>query len=137
MIKALAHACIFSADLQRTLHFYVETLGLKKKFDFIKDGQLFGFYLEIAPGQFIEFFHKPAEQSVAPRITHLCLETDNIDEVSNKLAAAGYEIRVSKKKGADNSWQIWTSDPDGVAIEFHQYTETSSQYTGKDCIVNW
>ena len=27
--------------------------------------------------------------------------------------------------------------PDGVAIEFHQYTAQSSQFTRKPCIVDW
>ncbi|PTX97567.1 hypothetical protein DB346_21500 [Verrucomicrobia bacterium LW23] len=137
MIKTLAHVCIYSADLQATLDFYVGTLGLKRKFDFIKDGKLFGFYLEIDAGHYIEFFQRPAEQGTNPRITHICLETDDIDDVIARLKAGGYPIRVDKKKGADNSWQCWTSDPDGVAVEFHQYTAESSQYTGADCIVNW
>ena len=56
MIKALAHICIFSNDLNRSLDFYCGALGLKRHFDFFKDGELFGFYLQAGPGQFIEIF---------------------------------------------------------------------------------
>ena len=67
-----------------------------------------------------------------PVIRHFCLEVDDIDEVSRALTAKGYKVG-EKKLGADQSYQAWTSDPAGVAIEFHQYTENSSQMTGKDC----
>jgi catechol 2,3-dioxygenase-like lactoylglutathione lyase family enzyme len=56
MIKALAHLCIFSKDLERSRDFYCGALGLNPHFNFHKDGKLFGFYLQIAPGQFIEVF---------------------------------------------------------------------------------
>ena len=56
MIKSLAHLCVFSNNLERSLDFYVGTLGLQRHFDFHKDGKLFGFYLQVAPGQFIEIF---------------------------------------------------------------------------------
>jgi len=32
---------------------------------------------------------------------------------------------------------MWTEDPDGVNIEFHQYTENSSQVVGGTVEVNW
>ena len=46
MIKALAHICIFSNDLERSRDFYCGALGLSRHFDFHKDGGLFGFYLQ-------------------------------------------------------------------------------------------
>jgi hypothetical protein len=46
-------------------------------------------------------------------------------------------VTRGKKIGADNSWQLWCKDPTGIDMEFHQYTETSAQLTGADCIVNW
>ena len=39
MIKALAHVCLLSSNLDRTLDFYCGVLGLKKKFDFIRNDQ--------------------------------------------------------------------------------------------------
>ena len=56
MIKALAHLCIFTKDLARTKSFYCDALGFQHHFDFLKDGQLFGFYLQVAPQQFVEFW---------------------------------------------------------------------------------
>jgi hypothetical protein len=56
MIKRLAHACLFSTNLERTKSFYCAILGLQVKFAFLKNGRLFGFYLEVAEDQFIEVF---------------------------------------------------------------------------------
>lgn len=56
MIKSLAHVCILSRNLDRTLDFYCSTLGLEKGFDFLRDGELFGFYLKITGRQFLEVF---------------------------------------------------------------------------------
>lgn len=138
MIKSLAHVCILSRNLDRTLDFYCSTLGLRKGFDFLREGKLFGFYLKITDRQFLEVFQTTeAEWSVPPRpITHLCLEVDDIEAVRARLIDRGISV-TDKKAGADNSWQIWCKDPDGTDIEFHQYTPESSQLTGKPCHVNW
>jgi lactoylglutathione lyase/glyoxylase I family protein len=138
MIKALAHICIEAEDLEKAQWFYCEVLGFTKKFDFIKEGDKFGFYLQINESNFIEVFKAGESQETAqrPRIKHFCLEVEDIDAVEMRLAQHGVETR-GKKIGADNSWQLWCKDPTGIDMEFHQYTETSSQITGADCIVNW
>ena len=137
MIKAIAHLCLFSSNLERSLDFYCGTLGLKRHFDFHKNGELFGFYLQVAPGQFIEIFRADAATDIRrQRIHHFCLEVDDIDAVCARLANAGLLLKP-KKLGCDQTWQCWCQDPDGVDIEFQQYTAQSSQVTRKDCIVNW
>jgi catechol 2,3-dioxygenase-like lactoylglutathione lyase family enzyme len=138
MIKTLAHVCILSKDLNRTLDFYCGTLGLRKKFDFIRNDELFGFYLEIDSGHFIEVFQAGdgADQAADKRITHICLETDDITALRETLLAKGL-APTEKKLGCDESWQIWCKDPDGIDIEFHEYTAQSSQQTGAKCVVNW
>ena len=137
MIKALAHICILSKDLDRTLDFYCGALGLKRHFDFLKDGKLFGFYLQIAPNQFIEFFKADSNAEIrGQRIHHFCLEVDDLDAMRERLIQLGVEV-TPKKMGCDNSWQCWCKDPDGVDFEFHQYTPESSQFTKANCVVDW
>jgi len=137
MIKSLAHVCLLSKDLQKTLDFYTGILGLRKKFDFERQGGLFGFYLEVCPGQFIEVFQTTEDRSeVKGGITHLCLEVEDIEHVRSALLAAGVVV-TEKKLGADHSWQAWCKDPDGIDLEFHEYTPQSTQRTGKTCIVDW
>lgn len=138
MITALAHICIGADDLEKTRWFYCDVLGFDKKFDFIKDGELFGFYLQISDNNFIEVFRNGADAPEAgrQRIKHFCLETDDIDAIKARIEDHGLETRP-KKLGADNSWQFWCTDPNGIDMEFHQYTAESSQHTGADCIVDW
>src|ERR1041384_1653637 len=101
MIKALAHVCLFSKDLNRSLDFYCGALGLRRHFDFFKDGELFGFYLQIAEGQFIEIFTSSSEESPGrQRIHHLCLEVEDLDAVRAELIRRGVAVKP-KKLGCD------------------------------------
>jgi len=137
MIKSLAHLCVISKDLNRSQDFYCGALGLKRHFDFFKEGELFGFYLQLAPGQFIEIFKAgPKAEIHTQRIHHFCLEVDDIDALREKLTRHGVEV-TPKKLGCDQTWQCWCKDPDGVDFEFQQYTPGSSQTTQADCIVDW
>ncbi len=136
MIKGFAHVCLAATDLEAVERFYGEGLGFRKVFDFVCDGKVTGFYLEVAENTYIEVF-SGGEINTTDRapIAHFCLETDDIDQVARQLAENGYPV-TEKKLGADQSWQIWTHDPSGVRIEFHQYTEQSSQRTHQDCILD-
>ena len=134
IIKTIAHVCLAATDLEASRRFYCDTLGCRKVFDFIRAGKIFGFYLEIVPGSYVELFkyERTEPQALAP-IAHICFETSDIDDLHARLKAGGYPV-TDKSLGADKSWQIWTTDPSGVKIEFHQYTPDSSQFTGRNCI---
>jgi lactoylglutathione lyase/glyoxylase I family protein len=137
MIKALAHICIFAKDLERSRDFYCGALGLKPHFDFFKDSKPFGFYLQLAPSQFIEIFKAdPKAEIRSQRIHHFCLEVGDIDAMRERLTKHGVAV-TPKKLGCDKTWQCWCKDPDGTEIEFQQYTPESSQLTKRDCIVDW
>jgi lactoylglutathione lyase/glyoxylase I family protein len=137
MIKGIAHVCIVTNDLAATERFYCSGLGFKKAFDFVKAGEITGFYLRVTKGSFIEIFRKDKidREALGP-MGHICFEVDDLDDTSRRLESHGYKV-TKKSLGADQSWQMWTTDPSGVQIEFHQYTPESTQFTGKDCIVTW
>ena len=136
MIQGLAHVCIAANDLASTERFYCSGLGFNKAFDFIRGGEVIGFYLEVSEKTYIEVFRQD-EVSVHSNcpIRHLCFEVCDIDEVSRHIKSQGYDV-TEKELGADQSWQIWTTDPSGVRIEFHQYTEKSSQVTTRNCTLD-
>ncbi len=137
MITRLAHVNLMSNDLAASQHFYCDILGLKKGFEFYKDGKLFGFYLETGDTTFIEIFTQdPLSDEQRPLINHLCLEVADLDAVIESIRATGWTI-TDKKRGCDQSWQAWITDPCGVRIELMQYTEQSSQFTSQPCQVNW
>ena len=135
LVKQFAHICLGATDLKKSEHFYCTTLGLKKKFRFIRDGKEFGFYLDLGNQNYIEIFEQTALAVSEPHpIKHFCLEVDDIQPVIVALRANGYEVS-DRELGCDQSWQCWVTDPHGVRIEMHQYTAKSSQTAGQDCVI--
>ena len=137
IIKRLAHINIGATDLPAAEHFYCEVLGMERVFDFLKNGELYGFYVQSGDGTYIEIFiQEQAANFDRPIMRHLCLEVEDIDAAITHIRSKGWEI-TDKKMGGDQSWQAWITDPSGVRIELMQYTEASSQFTGAPCIVTW
>jgi lactoylglutathione lyase/glyoxylase I family protein len=137
MIKQLAHINIGSYDLEASENFYCKILGLEKIFEFIKNGELFGFYAGTGNTTFVEvFLEEERGETATTLLHHLCLEVEDLEAAITEIRSKGWEIS-DKKLGGDNSWQAWIRDPSGVLIELMQYTEKSSQFTGKPCDVDW
>jgi glyoxylase I family protein len=137
MIKQVAHICIGAVDLNAARHFYCDILGMEKGFDFIKNDELYGFYVKAGENTYIEIFIQEQEPNYErPIMRHLCLEVDDLDSFIEMVRGKGGEV-TNKKQGGDKSWQAWMKDPSGVAIEVMQYTPESSQFTGNPCIVDW
>ena len=136
MITRIAHVCINARDLNRSIAFYEKILRLKRKFNFLRGELLIGAYFEICMGNYIEIFENRDAEIVNTGLVHLCLETDDTDELIRWLDKNNIQ-HTDKKSGCDNSFQIWINDPDGNKIEIHEYTPASAQLTGKDCQVTW
>ncbi len=134
MIKQLAHICINSPDLELTKRFYIEALGLELGFEFEKDGNPFGYYIQVGNLTFVEVFK--GDPGLVGNINHVAIQVTDLDSLIARIRDAGFEVS-DKKMGVDNSWQAWTTDPSGIRIEFHEYTENSKQLVGGKCIVNW
>ena len=135
-IKSLGHVCIKSTDLEATLAFYT-AMGMTKQFDFTRKGKLIGFYLKADNTTFVEVFLADEVEKIDKQVLHhFCLETDSLEGLRKTLLERGYapgEIKM----GADQSPQFWMKDPNGMDLEFQQYTEKSSQIIGADVEVNW
>ena len=128
MIKCLAHVCFHARDLDASIAFYRDKLGLKEAFPFLKpDGRRFGVYLHAGGRNFIEIFEgKPAGKVEGQSYQHLCLEVDDIEGTVKAIRAKGVEV-TDVKLGSDGTWQAWLADPDGNRIELHHYTPQSKQ----------
>jgi len=135
MISQLAHLCIGAKDLTATEAFYRDVLGLEKVFDFIKDDRVIGFYFALGGRTFIEVFVQDAVlNSNKHGLRHLCLEVDHIEAFITRVRAQGWKVGDAVM-GADNTWQTWLADPNGVDIEVQQYTDRSSQFKGGDAVL--
>lgn len=136
-VKQLAHVCIFAHGLEATRSFYRDVLGMDTRFNFLRDGKIFGFYLDCGGGSHVEVFQKDgARYSEQNQINHFCLEVENIDAAIDHIRSNGIAV-TSKKLACDDTFQAWLRDPDGVKIELFEYTGKSAQFTGGDRIADW
>ena len=128
MITGFAHVCFIVTDLDASIAFYRDKLGLTPAFDFRNDnGARFGIYLHVGGRSFIELFQgQVAEPAAGQSFQHICLEVDDIEATVADLRAKGVEVGAVSL-GGDHSWQAWLSDPDGNRIELHAYTLESKQ----------
>ena len=93
-------------------------------------------YIDIN-GEFIELFYPEGvtEHQLPGRTLnyqHLSLEVDDIHAFTEKIRALGAPIDSEPSLGLEHTWQMWSHDPDGNAIEFMQYTDRSYQLVGKE-----
>jgi catechol 2,3-dioxygenase-like lactoylglutathione lyase family enzyme len=128
MITNLAHVCFTVSDLERSIRFYQDSLGLSPAFDFTNpEGKRFGVYLTLGGRNFIELFTgQLAQPAEGQSFRHICLEVDDILTTVSELKGKGVEVS-EPKLGMDHSWQAWITDPDGNRIELHDYTPESWQ----------
>ena len=136
-IQSVAHVCLKTTNLDATEDFYCGALGLKKHFNFTKQGKIIGFYMKASNETFVEVFLADETEKLGKQVlNHFCLETDSLEGLRKTLVERGYapgEIKM----GADQSFQFWMKDPNGLDVEFQEYTEKSSQITGQNVEVNW
>ena len=136
MLIRLAHVCIESADLEASEAFYA-LLGARRQFEFRNfQDELIGMYLYFGENSFIEIVKIAAPSSGQGAIVHFALEVEDVMVIRRTLLAAG--VTVSEKElGVDHTWMVTCSDPNGVFIEFHQYTQNSLQQTGGMCRIDY
>ena len=120
---SIAHTAVTVKDMEDSLRFYTQALGLEKVFE-IPDpqtGNPWIVYLNVCKGQFIELFYGGTEENPwRPELegfNHLCFVVDDINAATQKITDAGFEMDIMPNKGCDNNWQAWTRDPNGVRIE--------------------
>lgn len=137
IIRKIAHVCIFSSDIDRTAEWYGRVLGFEKVFNFLRDGRVFGYYLDAGGDTHVEVFENAeAEYSGRNQINHMCFEVIDMDEAIAHIRSVGVEA-TAKSNGCDGTWQSWITDPDGVRIELFQYTPDSAQFVGRDRVAHW
>lgn len=135
MLQGIAHIAFVVSDMEKSLHFYCDVLGMEKAFDLDDDeGKPWINYLKVAEGQFIELFYGGTREYVHhPKnagSTHICFEVEDIVAAADHLKKHGVQLDIEPKQGKDLNWQCWTKDPDGNAIEFMQLDPRSPQTKG-------
>ena len=136
-VRRLAHVCIFAHDLEATRSFYRDVLGMDTRFNFLRDGRIFGFYLDCGGRSHVEVFEQhEASYSDRNQINHFCLEVEDIEAAIAHIRSKGFEV-TPKKLACDDTYQAWITDPNGVRIELFEYTAKSAQFAGGDRVADW
>lgn len=136
MIQQLAHLCFTTTDLDATVRFYRDVLELEVAFRFLRNDTPIGCYFHLGNQTYLECFTRNGGEHQAGDIRHFCLQVDDLDALETRLGQAGVEPR-GHRTGSDGSLQLWCTDPNGIDIEFQQYTPQSCQITHEDCHVEW
>lgn len=95
MVKKLLHARYRVSDLEKTISFYKDVLGLEevRRQTSGRGSQLV--FLK-APGSEVEIeickFDESGPVVVGPDLTHLAFEVDDLDEFAKKAAAKGHPL---------------------------------------------
>lgn len=133
MITGIGHIAITAKDIDKSLHFYSEILGLKEAFRMHNDdGSLWMVYLLTGNGDFIEIFTNGGDSPDIPNnasgFKHLCLWVDDIEATLHDLKAKGLDVDPNNiRTGRSKCRQYFIADPDGVRIELMQLMPESEQ----------
>ena len=129
MICHVHHVHIFASDINRSIKFYEEFFGGKV----ILDSELAGarnVFMNIGHGR-LHFYDQPPKNPERGSIHHFGIQTDNIEEVVDKLRSGGVALR----KGITDLgfWKyVMVPAPDDILIELFQVDKAKlpPQYVG-------
>jgi len=129
MILGVGHAAYGVRNLEDSLSFYVDQLGLEEAFRLYRDdGTLWIVYLYTGEGSFIELFpENDVREATQARYKHLCLVVDDMSLTLDDLKQRGLEPLGPPSVGKDGNTQAWVRDPDGNPIELMQISPDSDQ----------
>ena len=120
MVKKLLHTRYRVSDLEKTVAFYRDVLGLEevRRHTSGRGSQLVFFK---APGSDEEIEICKFDQSgpivVGPDLTHLAFEVDNIEEFARHSAAKGYPRSDGPHKSPTGSVIAFIDAPEGYEVE--------------------
>ena len=123
MIKRLLHTRYRVTDLEKTVSFYRDVLGLEetRRHTSGRGSQLVFFK---APGSEEEIelckFDESGPVVVGPDLTHLAFEVDNIEEFARHSAALGYPLSDGPHKNSGGGAIAFIDAPEGYEIELIQ-----------------
>ena len=123
MIKKLLHTRYRVSDLEKTVSFYRDVLGLKevRRHTSGRGSQLVFFK---APGSEEEIelckYDASGPVVVGPDLTHLAFEVDNIEEFAKQTTAKGYPLSDGPHPTGNGGAIAFIDAPEGYEIELIQ-----------------
>lgn len=123
MVKKLLHTRYRVADLEKTVHFYKDVLGLEevRRSTSGRGSQLVFFK---APGseELIEIckFDASGPVVVGPDLTHLAFSVEDLEAFAKHAASLGYPLSDGPHQSANGSALAFIDAPEGYEIELIQ-----------------
>ena len=122
MSVKMLHTCIRVMDLEKSLKFYKEALGLveTRRKDFPKH-KFTLVYLSDAPGGYeIELtynYNPEVPYELGNGFSHIAIAHDNIESLREKHSEMGYEVTDLKGLPGEKPHYYFVTDPDGYKVE--------------------
>src|SRR5262249_2279353 len=123
MVKKLLHTRYRVKDLEKTVSFYKDVLGLKeiRRHTSGRGSQLV--FLKAPQGEEeIELckFDESGPVGVGPDLPHLALEVDDLEKFAREAKAKGYPLSDGPQKTSGGSMIAFIDAPEGYEIELIQ-----------------
>jgi lactoylglutathione lyase len=130
-VKKLLHTRYRVNDLERTVAFYKDVLGLKEERRHKSPrGSELVFLSTPGSEELIELCHYPAAGSVQvqPDLTHLAFEVESLDDFGKHLAQLGIKYSDGPHRKPDGGGIAFIDAPEGYEIELIQPGKTGPGY---------
>jgi lactoylglutathione lyase len=123
MVKKLLHTRYRVVDLEKTVHFYREVLGLTEvRRNTSGRGSELVFFKAPGSEELIEIckFDGSGPVQVGPDLTHLAFEVDDLEAFARHAAALGYPLSDGPHPSSSGSVIAFVDAPEGYEIELIQ-----------------
>jgi lactoylglutathione lyase len=123
MVKRLLHTRYRVADLDRTISFYRDVLGLQETHRSTSPRGSTLVFLKAPEGdEEIEICHFPASGPVVvgPDLTHLAFEVEDLEAFARHAESKGYPLSDGPTKTSSGSVIAFVDAPEGYEIELIQ-----------------
>lgn len=119
-ITGVSHIAVFAHDYEKSRAFYGQFLGLQEPYSLKNpDGSPSMTFFKINDRQYIELF--PERQADTDRLSHISLETDDIEALRAYLASKGVKVPSAAHRGRIGNLGFDITDPEGHVVEMYQY----------------
>ena len=119
-ITGISHIAVFAHDYEKSRAFYGQFLGFQEPYSLKSpDGSPSMTFFKINDRQYIELF--PEREPNTDRLSHISLETDNIEALRAYLASRGVKVPSKAERGRIGNLSFNITDPEGHTVEMVQY----------------
>jgi lactoylglutathione lyase len=133
-IDSVVHVAIRTSDLDRSLEFYRDTLGLPEMLRHLyTDGSVLCVFVRASEKQYIEIFPNGEGEVSGPTSVgydHVCFVVPDVEETEQTLSSLG--VALTKSFDTPHGRVLFIADPDGNTIEFEGRRAANAEITAAD-----